>query len=153
MVSDGSEQQTESYELQSGSQSPQLQPGSPSEPPQPTTGSTVSATAGSDPDTRSISGPLHILLNVLSSNIAPRSKTRLARAWSTLRNTCGAKGDMLLKAVATLTFLITIVALWSGVSSANDGHKAELIAEWTARKDFMEACETVSTQFIHAILC
>ena len=41
-------------------------------------------------------------------------------------------------------FIITCLTLWLTISSAKDGHKARLIAEWTAKKDFLEFCQSVS---------
>ncbi|KAI0828750.1 hypothetical protein F5Y06DRAFT_283009 [Hypoxylon sp. FL0890] len=40
-----------------------------------------------------------------------------------------------------LSLIIACIALWPSVTAANDGHHAERLAEWTARKDFLEICE------------
>lgn len=42
-------------------------------------------------------------------------------------------------------FVIACIALWSTITSMNSGYKAQALAEWTARKDFIEFCQTVST--------
>src|SRR5207247_406682 len=41
-------------------------------------------------------------------------------------------------------FVLACVALWSTMNATSDGRKAEILAEWTAKKDFMEFCQTVS---------
>lgn len=46
--------------------------------------------------------------------------------------------------VGTGGFAIACVALWSTITAANDGRKAEILAEWTAKKDFLEFCQAVS---------
>lgn len=149
MASEGSLQRTESYELPNISQCP-LPPApnppesSPSEPAQPIPSTTVPAAAATDSGRPSTSNPPHALVNI-NSQISTCSKTKLAQAWASLRSFSRAKGDIILKLIAVITFVITVVAFWSGITSASDGHKSELIAEWTARKDFIEAFEAVST--------
>lgn len=41
-------------------------------------------------------------------------------------------------------FIITCLTLWLTVSSAKDGHKARSIAGWTAKKDFLEFCQSMN---------
>lgn len=41
-------------------------------------------------------------------------------------------------------FVIACVALWSTISATYDGRKSVILAEWTAKKDFLEFCQTVS---------
>jgi len=43
-------------------------------------------------------------------------------------------------------FAIACVALWSTITATNDGRKAEILAEWTAKKDFLEFCQAVSNK-------
>lgn len=43
----------------------------------------------------------------------------------------------------TTGLIIACVALWSAIGAMMDGRKAVRIAEWTARKDYWEFCETV----------
>lgn len=42
-------------------------------------------------------------------------------------------------------FVLACVALWSTVNATSDGRNAELLAEWTAKKDFIEFCQTASS--------
>ncbi|KAK8872606.1 hypothetical protein PGQ11_003120 [Apiospora arundinis] len=46
-----------------------------------------------------------------------------------------------LKAATILSLLFTAVSIWPSISAASDGRTSKLIAEWTARKDFIENCE------------
>ncbi|KAK8115357.1 hypothetical protein PG999_007426 [Apiospora kogelbergensis] len=106
---------------------------------------TVATTAvePADPGRRSIDGQSRVL-DTSSSQVAIEPKSRLARIWRAFRGFSNTWGDFFLKLITFLAFLIAAVAVWPSISSASDGHKAELIAEWTARKDFMESCEAVS---------
>jgi hypothetical protein len=46
--------------------------------------------------------------------------------------------------VAGITgFAVACVALWSTLVTMDDGHHAVTLAEWTARKDFLEYCREV----------
>ncbi|KAK4651715.1 hypothetical protein QC762_601035 [Podospora pseudocomata] len=45
-----------------------------------------------------------------------------------------------------LDLLFACVALWSAIGAMMDGRKAVRIAEWTARKDYWEFCETIEDQ-------
>ncbi|KAK6843855.1 ankyrin [Apiospora arundinis] len=47
----------------------------------------------------------------------------------------------MLKAATILSLLFTAVSIWPSISAASDGRTSKLIAEWTARKDFIENCE------------
>jgi hypothetical protein len=53
-------------------------------------------------------------------------------------------------AFAAAGFVVACVALWSTVRATSDGRKAEMLAEWTAKKDFIEFCWTVSSPSIHS---
>nr|KAK4640620.1 hypothetical protein QC761_601035 [Podospora bellae-mahoneyi] len=46
----------------------------------------------------------------------------------------------------TTGLIIACVALWSAIGAMMDGRKAVKIAEWTARKDYWEFCETIEDQ-------
>lgn len=46
----------------------------------------------------------------------------------------------------TTGLIIACVALWSAIGAMMDGRKAVRIAEWTARKDYWEFCETIEDQ-------
>ncbi|KAK1753140.1 hypothetical protein QBC47DRAFT_53113 [Echria macrotheca] len=39
-------------------------------------------------------------------------------------------------------FVLACVALWATMNATGDGRKAEILAEWTAKKDFIEFCQT-----------
>jgi len=52
--------------------------------------------------------------------------------------------SIIARLVATAGFVIACVALWSTISATSDGRKAEILAEWTAKKDFLEFCHEVS---------
>ncbi|KAI1407671.1 hypothetical protein F5Y13DRAFT_174377 [Hypoxylon sp. FL1857] len=43
--------------------------------------------------------------------------------------------------LGALSFIIACVGFWPATTATSDGHHAELLAEWTARKDFLETCE------------
>ncbi len=47
------------------------------------------------------------------------------------------------KVAAITGFAVACVALWSTLATMDDGHYAVTLAEWTARKDFLEYCEEV----------
>ncbi|KAK8126839.1 uncharacterized protein PG998_002598 [Apiospora kogelbergensis] len=67
---------------------------------------------------------------------------RLTRACGALGKSCGRRGEIILGTATVLALFITAISMWPTISAATDGRKAELIAEWTARKDFFETCET-----------
>ena len=46
--------------------------------------------------------------------------------------------------IAIATLIVTVLALWPSILSWRDTHTATLLAEWTARKDFLEFCSSVS---------
>ncbi|KAK3392810.1 hypothetical protein B0H63DRAFT_2097 [Podospora didyma] len=49
----------------------------------------------------------------------------------------------------TAGLIVACVALWATISAPRDGHKSEVLAEWTARKEFLEFCKSVRRhQFI-----
>ncbi|KAK4173205.1 hypothetical protein QBC36DRAFT_195202 [Triangularia setosa] len=46
----------------------------------------------------------------------------------------------------TAGLIIACVALWSAIGAMMDGRKAVRIAEWTAKKDYREFCETIENR-------
>ncbi|RYP77341.1 hypothetical protein DL771_001136 [Monosporascus sp. 5C6A] len=52
------------------------------------------------------------------------------------------KSEVMTKALAIIGIIAACFALWPTFSSAKDGRKATLIAEWTAKKDFLEFCRS-----------
>ncbi|KAK8019139.1 hypothetical protein PG990_004277 [Apiospora arundinis] len=146
MIPGSSEQQTESHELQSIPPSPQTErsatrPG----PVLPTPDAAATAIAPPGPTRSGLSGSSGRPLSANPSQILAQSRTGLVHLRKTLGKFLSDKGDVLLKLITVLAFLVTAIAMWPSISSANDGHRAELIAEWTARKDFIESCQAVST--------
>ncbi|KAK0644600.1 hypothetical protein B0T16DRAFT_199062 [Cercophora newfieldiana] len=86
---------------------------------------------GSGPNpTRNPGGFLATTLNHLlaSSNNLENSRKPWKPSMATVLGTGG--------------FVIACVALWSTIAATNDGRKAKLLAEWTAKKDFLEFCQT-----------
>lgn len=54
-------------------------------------------------------------------------------------------GQLFSVTLAILTFTIACLALWPTISGAKDSKTATLLAEWTAKKEYYEFCESVST--------
>ncbi|KAK4206743.1 hypothetical protein QBC37DRAFT_116412 [Rhypophila decipiens] len=46
------------------------------------------------------------------------------------------------KFILVLSFVVTAIALWPTFSGAAESKRANLLAEWTARKDYFEFCES-----------
>ncbi|KAK8115356.1 hypothetical protein PG999_007425 [Apiospora kogelbergensis] len=116
-------------------------------PTQQSTDSAVPEATSFSPGHRDTGGSPHTSQSFISNYGLTHSNTRLTQTWNDICKVYNAKGRMLLKLLATiLGLLFAALTIWPGYSSANDGHKAELIAEWTARKDFIEACETLATK-------
>lgn len=86
--------------------------------------------------------------SITSSQVTAQPQTNFTRVWRSIREFFYARGGLLLKLVTILAFLVAIIALWPSITSASDGHKAALIAAWTARKDFIELCEAVSALYL-----
>jgi len=53
------------------------------------------------------------------------------------------KSEFLGKVIVLVSFLVTALALWPTFSGAGDSRRSTLLAEWTAKKDFFELCESV----------
>lgn len=51
---------------------------------------------------------------------------------------------MAVKIFGILAFLLSCAALCPSICGQEDTHRATQLAEWTALKDFMEYCESVS---------
>jgi hypothetical protein len=62
---------------------------------------------------------------------------RLNELWSR-------KCDLVTKLIVLLTFIIAALALWPTFSALREGRKATTLAQWTAKKDYFEFCESVS---------
>ncbi|RYP23569.1 hypothetical protein DL765_001083 [Monosporascus sp. GIB2] len=54
------------------------------------------------------------------------------------------KSEVMTKTLAIIAIIVACFALWPTFSSAKDGRKATLIAEWTAKKDFLEFCQSIN---------
>lgn len=63
-----------------------------------------------------------------------------------------AKSGLLGKAVVLVSFIVTAVALWPTFSGAVDSRRSKLLAEWTAKKDFFEFCESVCGTHQHLVV-
>ncbi|KAK8019071.1 hypothetical protein PG990_004209 [Apiospora arundinis] len=83
---------------------------------------------------RALSLSIRATLGIISSRV-------IAQGWCALCRLCNRKGELVLKAATLLALLITGISMWPSMLAASDGHKSELLAEWTARKDFIENCE------------
>ncbi|KAK0744990.1 hypothetical protein B0T21DRAFT_345106 [Apiosordaria backusii] len=63
-----------------------------------------------------------------------------------LRSLIGRHGARIVKASRMLaamgSFIVACVALWSAICAMEDSRKAVRLAEWTAKKDFLEFCQT-----------
>jgi hypothetical protein len=58
------------------------------------------------------------------------------------------QGDLVGKTIVLLSLVIAGVALWPAIAGAKDGKEATLLAQWTAKKDFFELCESVSVSVV-----
>ena len=136
------ELQPEVHELQSISSTNESQQADPSDSTQSSTDSAISTGSGHPGAGGSRQTSPHLSFRQFSTKL----KSRLTQAWEDLCQAYNSRGPLILKVAATiLGLLFAALAIWPSYASANDGRKAELIAEWTARKDFIEACEAVST--------
>jgi hypothetical protein len=79
------------------------------------------------------------LLTELSSTFFTWALDTYASAQTQLTKRAG----VIAKLVGIGGFAIACVALWSTLSAMNDGRRALALAEWTARKDFLEFCQSV----------
>ncbi|KAK8041730.1 hypothetical protein PG993_006253 [Apiospora rasikravindrae] len=140
MAPESLEQQIERQELQNISPPQQLQQTTPPGQAQTTTDSTVPATATIEPLQFTL-GSQRASLEAFASRILARVKTRCISLWSALDRLWDGWRNRILAVIAVLGFLLTVLAIWPSISAASDGHRALLLAEWTARKDFIEACE------------
>ncbi|KAK7908795.1 serine/threonine protein kinase [Apiospora marii] len=141
MAPGSSEQQTESYELQNISQFPSLSPPGvyPSDAPQIIPDDPNAATSATQPERLDTVGPPTPVADLAKSQAPTSWKSRLSHVWEDL--TVAKICNVLFMVVALLGFPLTAIAIWPSFLAASDGHKAEQIAEWTAKKDFIEACE------------
>ncbi|KAK4035112.1 hypothetical protein C8A01DRAFT_38384 [Parachaetomium inaequale] len=77
------------------------------------------------------------LLAELSSTLFTRAADTYASAQTQLTKRMG----VIAKLAGIAGFAIACVALWSTLSAMGDSGKALALAEWTARKDFLEFCQ------------
>ena len=54
------------------------------------------------------------------------------------------RGTTAAKIIGTVTFMVTCLALWPTFAGTDIAKKANVLAQWTADKDFYEFCESVS---------
>lgn len=54
--------------------------------------------------------------------------------------------DVVVKIFGILAFLLSCAALCPSICGQEDSHRATQLAEWSALKDFLEYCESVSAQ-------
>ncbi|KAK6866286.1 hypothetical protein PG995_002814 [Apiospora arundinis] len=142
MASEHSEQQTDSYELRSQPQSPTPRRSvSPSPSAQPDTNGRGPATAITQPQHHEPVGLSSTVIGTIACRFRVRVQARLAQACNTLKDIYVNKVEAVLKAATILSLLFTAVSIWPSISAASDGRMSKLIAEWTARKDFIENCE------------
>ncbi|KAK0726626.1 hypothetical protein B0T21DRAFT_37869 [Apiosordaria backusii] len=80
---------------------------------------------------------------------APRP-TRSRAALTTIVELSKTKGGLILKALSVTSLLITVLALWQTISTSADAKRSTVLAEWTAKKEFLEFCEAVRLPFVCA---
>lgn len=78
-------------------------------------------------------------LNELCNALFIRALSIYSFAQSQLRRRAGA----VTKLAGLAGFAIACVALWSTLSSMHDTRQALALAQWTARKDFLQYCHSV----------
>ncbi|KAK4198266.1 hypothetical protein QBC40DRAFT_95310 [Triangularia verruculosa] len=71
-----------------------------------------------------------------------RSRSTLITITGLLRKQAG----LFLKFLSLISFLIAAVALWQTISASIDAKRNTELAEWTAKKEFIEFCETHTWQ-------
>lgn len=59
--------------------------------------------------------------------------------------------DFAVKIFGILAFLLSCAALCPSICGQEDAHKATQLAEWSALKDFMTYCESVSLSLVPAL--
>nr|CEG03288.1 unnamed protein product [Fusarium pseudograminearum CS5834] len=52
------------------------------------------------------------------------------------------KVDLVGKVIVLLALVVSVLALWPAFAGASDGKRANILTQWTARKDYFEFCET-----------
>ena len=69
--------------------------------------------------------------------------TRALDAYDFAQTQLARRGGALAKIAGIAGFVIACVALWSTLSAMDDSRRSIELAEWTARKDFLEFCQSV----------
>ncbi|KAK7952787.1 uncharacterized protein PG986_008515 [Apiospora aurea] len=82
----------------------------------------------------------------MAGRIPVHLKVRIVQIWQVAIGVCTAKAELAMKMATILALVITSISMWPSIWAASDGHKAELLAEWTARKGFIQTCEAVSSE-------
>ena len=77
------------------------------------------------------------------AEVADTFATRALDAYAFAQTQLARRGSALAKIVGIAGFVIACVALWSTLSAMDDGRRSIALAEWTARKDFLEFCQSV----------
>lgn len=131
-----------------------------------------SATAVDGPEAAHVESPTRISFEAPASAVRldlaildPPSNTSVYLSWPNwipalslpraiwIGNTCAIlqafwknKGAYLDRSIVVLTLFLACFALWPSFSGAEDTKKATELAKWTAIKDFIEFCESVSSR-------
>ena len=77
------------------------------------------------------------------AEVADTFATRALDAYNFAQTQLTRRGGALAKIAGIAGFVIACVALWSTLSAMDDGRRSIALAEWTARKDFLEFCQSV----------
>jgi hypothetical protein len=71
--------------------------------------------------------------------------TRTSDTYRLARTQFSKRGGIVVKAAGIVGLVVACVTLWPTFSAMQDTRRALLLAEWTARKEFLEFCEAVGT--------
>ncbi len=77
------------------------------------------------------------------AEVADAFATRALDAYDFAQTQLARRGGALAKIAGIAGFVIACVALWSTLSAMDDSRRSIELAEWTARKDFLEFCQSV----------
>ncbi|KAI1491784.1 hypothetical protein F5X96DRAFT_449454 [Biscogniauxia mediterranea] len=76
----------------------------------------------------------------------------LVSVYRAIRDFGKRRAESINQCITLLACFIAIFALWPAFVSASDGRKSRELGAWTAKKDFMERCESVSSPSAESIL-
>ncbi|KAK0672619.1 hypothetical protein QBC41DRAFT_20135 [Cercophora samala] len=79
--------------------------------------------------------PLH------GNDSPPPRSARWRAALTAIWEVITTKGALILKVLSLTSLLITILALWQTILSSADAKRNTLLAEWSAKKEFLAFCE------------